>query len=107
MSEQNNKTVDKKRTAIFSRDSHRCVYCGRVFPLEMLTVDHVQPIAKQGDNSPGNLVTACSACNTRKGCRSAWEWLRDNPDERKNFLRLAIHVWPRLRRAVEQASGSQ
>ena len=47
-----------KRTAIFRRDGFRCVYCANVFFHEQLTIDHVQPLVKQGDHSTGNLVTA-------------------------------------------------
>jgi len=100
-------TGESKRTSIFRRDDFRCVYCASVFAEDQLTIDHVQPLVKQGDNSPGNLVTACVHCNTRKGSRAAWDWLRDNPEERNNFLSLAIHAWPRLRRAVEQAGRIQ
>ena len=94
----------EKRTAIFRRDAYRCVYCAVIFPDDQLTLDHVQPLVKGGDNSPGNLVTACADCNTRKGGRAAWAWLKDNPTERHNFLRYGIHVWPRLKRDVEAAS---
>ena len=34
---------------------------------DLLTVDHVQPRIRGGDRSGGNLVTACGACNARKG----------------------------------------
>jgi 5-methylcytosine-specific restriction endonuclease McrA len=98
---------ENKRTAIFRRDAFRCVYCANVFTNDQLTLDHVQPLVKQGDNSPGNLVTACVRCNTRKGSRAAWDWLKEHPEEKKNFLRLATHIWPRLRRAVEQAHNHQ
>ncbi len=80
------------------------MYCARVFPERDLTVDHVQPRVKQGDHSPGNLVTACSGCNTLKAGRAAWDFLADRPVERANFLQYAIHAWPRLRRAVEESS---
>jgi 5-methylcytosine-specific restriction endonuclease McrA len=86
---------------IFRRDGFRCVYCGLVFPGAELTVDHVQPRVKRGDHSAGNLVTACAACNARKGGRAAWDYLRDRPADRANFLRYAVHAWARLRRAVE------
>ncbi len=95
--------MNERAERIFHRDGYRCVYCGRVFPGHDLTVDHVQPRVKQGDQSAGNLVTACVACNVRKGSQAAWAYLRDRPAERENFLRYAVHVWPRLRRAVEEA----
>ena len=57
-----------------------------------------------GDNSPGNLVTACRNCNASKGSLPAWSYLAERAVERANFLRYATHVWPRLRRAIEQAA---
>lgn len=81
------------------------MYCGEIFPPQHLTLDHVEPRMRGGDNSEGNLVTACRACNARKAGAPAWAFLADNALERANFLRFAIHVWPRLRRAVEQAAG--
>lgn len=80
------------------------MYCARALPDEELSVDHVQPLARGGDSSDGNLVAACRACNTRKGSRPAWAFLAEHPVERDNFLRLATAVWPRLRRAVEEAA---
>jgi len=92
------------RERIFARDEHRCVYCGETFPAERLSLDHVQPRMRGGDNSPGNLVTACHPCNTRKGSLPAWVWLADLPVERANFLRYATSAWSRLRRAVQDAA---
>jgi hypothetical protein len=92
------------RERIFARDGYRCVYCGETFPGERLSLDHVQPRMRGGDNSPGNLVTACQPCNTRKGSLPAWAFLADLPGERANFLHYATHVWPRLRRAVQDAA---
>jgi 5-methylcytosine-specific restriction endonuclease McrA len=93
-----------RRAAIFRRDRFRCVYCGQVFAAHELTVDHVQPRVRHGDHSAGNLVTACTACNIRKGGRAAWDYLRGRPDDRRNFLRYATHIWTRLRRAVEEGA---
>lgn len=92
------------RERIFARDGYRCVYCAGVFPAEQLSLDHVQPRMRGGDNSEGNLVTACKACNTKKGSAAAWSYLAELPDERANFLRYATAVWPRHRRAIEDAA---
>jgi len=56
---------------IFRRDDHTCQYCGS--RTSRLTVDHVLPRHRGGEHSWGNLVTACSACNLRKGGRSLEE----------------------------------
>src|SRR5690349_24846737 len=91
-----------KRNEIFERDGYRCVYCGAQLPAEELTLDHVQPRVRGGDRSEGNLVTACGACNTLKGHRRLSEFLRDDQSARENFMRLAVHVWPRLLRVLQE-----
>ena len=84
-----------KRNEIFERDGCRCVYCGERFPVEELTIDHVQPRVRGGDRSQGNLVTACRGCNTLKGHRRLSEFLHENANARQHFFQLAKHVWPR------------
>ena len=90
-----------QRSGIFDRDDYRCVYCGERFAADDLTIDHVQPRVRGGDHSGGNLVTACKACNTLKGHRRVSEFLHDNPVARTNFAQYAIHVWPRLKKILD------
>lgn len=53
------------RKNILRRDRHKCAYCGRSdLPL---TIDHIVPKSKGGDDSWENLVSACLPCNNRKG----------------------------------------
>jgi 5-methylcytosine-specific restriction endonuclease McrA len=92
-----------RREEIFERDEYRCVYCGERFDVGELTVDHVQPRMRGGDRSSGNLVTACCACNARKGGLRVIEYLRADPVARENFLRLAGGVvWKRILREIER-----
>jgi 5-methylcytosine-specific restriction endonuclease McrA len=91
------------RFDIFARDHWTCVYCGEVFEAASLSLDHVQPRSRGGDNTPGNTVTACQACNTRKAGRRLAEFLLADPVALANFRRLAIHVWPRHLRTLEEA----
>lgn len=96
-----------KKIDIFRRDDFTCVYCGRdgrEDPHVELSVDHVEPRVKGGDNSEGNLVTACVACNRSKGGLAAWAWLENRDEERERFLDHAPYVWPRLRAAVREAA---
>ena len=97
--------VPSRRQRIFERDGYRCVYCAELFPADSLTIDHVQPRVKGGDGSDGNMVACCRACNAEKGGTAAWLFLARQPERRANFLRYALGVWPRLRRAVEEAGG--
>jgi 5-methylcytosine-specific restriction endonuclease McrA len=59
-----------KRLRIYIRDKFRCQYCGEKKVATALTLDHILPRSRGGDNSPVNIVTACIACNGRKGNRT-------------------------------------
>lgn len=56
--------------ALFARDAHLCMYCGRRFPRSLLTRDHVMPVSRGGRDIWVNVVAACFPCNSRKGCRT-------------------------------------
>ena len=43
-----------------------CRYCGKKFPPEELTLDHIVPVARGGKSTRGNLAVCCRACNQRK-----------------------------------------
>ena len=52
------------RTMIYKRDGHKCQYCGST---KNLTIDHIIPRSRGGEDTWENLVVACMPCNTRKG----------------------------------------
>jgi len=56
---------------ILRRDNYTCQYCGR--KSRNLTVDHVIPRHRGGKPVWENLVSACPACNLRKGGRTPQE----------------------------------
>ena len=58
------------RHKIYKRDNHECVYCGTK---QDLSIDHVIPRSRGGDNSWGNLVSCCKKCNSKKGNRTPEE----------------------------------
>src|SRR6187397_360585 len=62
-----------KRMRIYMRDKFRCQYCGEKKAASELTLDHILPRSRGGDNSPVNIVTACVPCNNRKGSRTPGE----------------------------------
>lgn len=62
-----------KRARIYMRDKFRCQYCGGKKSASELTLDHILPRSRGGDNSPMNVVTACVSCNNRKGARTPSE----------------------------------
>lgn len=60
--------INRKR--IYKRDDNQCVYCGSK---KHLTIDHVLPKSRGGDNTWKNLVTCCLSCNLKKGNKTPEE----------------------------------
>lgn len=58
------------RKAVFKRDRFSCQYCGKFLKSGQVTVDHVIPKSMGGVSSFNNCVTACYACNNKKGNRT-------------------------------------
>lgn len=50
-----------------------CIYCGEA---KKLTIDHKVPLFRGGSNSIENLVPSCGECNSRKGTKTAHEFVR-------------------------------
>jgi 5-methylcytosine-specific restriction endonuclease McrA len=57
-------------TALFARDQHLCLYCGKHYSRQTLTRDHVIPLSRGGRDIWENVVSACFHCNSRKGGRT-------------------------------------
>ena len=62
--------VHFSRSSVLARDANICQYDGRTHPLHDLTIDHVVPRTAGGKSTWDNVVTACTACNRRKGGRT-------------------------------------
>ena len=62
------KKIMLTRKNILARDGHRCQYCGST--KGPMTVDHVLPKMKNGNDSWENMVCACVKCNNKKGDRT-------------------------------------
>lgn len=64
------KSIVLTRKNIMKRDGNKCQYCGSG---RELTIDHVLPRSRNGKDTWENLVTACTACNNKKGNRTPSE----------------------------------
>ena len=62
--------VPLSRAMLFTRDRHICAYCGGRFGPSQLEIEHVTPRSLGGTTVWQNLVSACRACNQRKGNRT-------------------------------------
>lgn len=61
------------RKNIYARDGHVCQYCYQKFSPSELTLDHVLPSSRGGQDTWQNLVTACGRCNRKKADRTPEE----------------------------------
>jgi len=59
-------TLAFNKKNILKRDNYTCQYCGRNSG-EKLTIDHVLPRSLGGRTIWENVVSACQACNLKKG----------------------------------------
>jgi hypothetical protein len=59
-----------RNAMLFRRDRMVCAYCGGAFRRDDLTRDHIVPRAQGGADRWMNVVSACQACNVRKGNRT-------------------------------------
>ncbi len=79
------------RQMIYKRDDHMCQYCGSI---KNLTIDHVMPRSKGGEDTWENMVVACMPCNTHKGDKTPEEWGRPlyrKPKAPFNKMTLALN----------------
>ncbi len=68
------------RTAIKEAWGNRCSYCGGT-PIDdkSLTIDHVKPKARGGEDMTSNCIPACRRCNGDKGSSEWLAWYRMQP----------------------------
>ena len=58
--------------------NHRCAYCNYQEKHKELTIDHIKPLKKGGDDSYTNLLPACRSCNLSKGHQAIRQWYFDS-----------------------------
>ena len=65
------------RQAIKDAWDQRCAYCGKP-PIddESLTIDHVRPKSRGGEDRTSNVIPACRECNQDKSSQDWVAWFR-------------------------------
>ena len=90
--------IKPSRNNILWRDKNQCQYCGVIESPREMTIDHVIPRSRGGENTWSNLVTCCKKCNQKKGNRTPQEAnmsLLNKPIKPKNsILRQISDVQP-------------
>ena len=65
--------LSPNRTNVIWRDNNACQYCSKKMQSSDLTMDHVLPKSRGGENTWTNLVTCCEKCNQKKRNRTPEE----------------------------------
>jgi len=76
------------RKAALKRDRYTCLWCGR----PATTVDHIIPSSKGGSDLPQNLLASCSECNTKRGNRPAFSYLKENIHSVPKLMKLCWRI---------------
>lgn len=71
-----------------------CCYCGS---RDQLSIDHLIPTKRGGENSGENIVWACRSCNSSKWACDALEWLATKNEFPpllllRRYLKLAVEI---------------
>lgn len=81
------------RAGIKEAWDNRCAYCGKP-PIDdkSLTIDHVKPRARGGEDRTSNVIPACRRCNQAKGSEEWIAWYRQQPYY-SEYAELRIKKW--------------
>lgn len=86
-----------ERLKVFTRYGFKCGYCGKKGSQSTLTLDHVFPKSRGGQDTPENLAAACKVCNNKKADRTPEEAkmpLLINPKPLNlSVSRIMAHAW--------------
>lgn len=82
-----------ERTKLCHTD--RCAYCG--VQGVTLTLDHLFPRVRKGSDSGDNLVYCCQSCNSSKGKKDYFSWIKErgkriNPEIAQRYLKNAYRI---------------
>lgn len=75
---QRREAVKQWRQSIKEAFGCKCAYCG--VKSEQLTLDHIHPKTKGGEDLATNIVPACQRCNHEKGSNNWKMWFKQRPE---------------------------
>jgi len=79
------------RKNLLHRDGYTCQYCG--YSGDLMTLDHIIPRSRGGQDTWENIVIACHRCNVKKGNRTPKEAampLRKQPHQPHSSLHYEV-----------------
>lgn len=60
------KFTKEEKEIMLAKTKGRCAHCGKKLTLDTMTVEHLYPLDKGGDNSEYNTIALCHKCNVEK-----------------------------------------
>lgn len=69
-----------------------CHYCDGRFLPDQLTMDHVVPLARGGQSTKGNIVSACRSCNEGKKLETPVEEIFRQLEEARAAVRDSSEI---------------
>ena len=73
-----------RRLANYSKCNFKCVYCNSS---KNLSLDHLKPRSKGGNDDDRNLVAACVPCNAARGDKPWWNFADSTAQRRITMYR--------------------
>lgn len=67
-----------------------CAYCKQYAGIELLTLEHIKPLSKGGENSRNNVIAVCGYCNAQKRNQEGDVTLRTYPFIEKENCHIGI-----------------
>lgn len=81
------------REGIHQAWGHRCAFCdGQPVEDRPLTIDHVHPRTRGGNDLTSNCVSCCERCNRSKGSEQWTSWFRRQPFY-SDWREIDIRFW--------------
>ena len=56
----------EERNIVFDKYSGHCAYCGKEITIDVMQVDHIEPLHNGGEDSIENKNPSCKSCNHYK-----------------------------------------
>ena len=76
--------IKENRHKVFERDGYKCHYCGKQLTRFSATLDHIQPVSQEGDNSFDNLVTAGLLHNSVRGAKPVMDIIISTANDKED-----------------------
>jgi hypothetical protein len=85
----NGKNVKRRTTGLakeflIESPNPKCLYCYKKLDEKNVTIDHIVPISKGGNNCQLNLIPCCVDCNSERGNQEFYKYLKQKSQKFKN-----------------------